>query len=700
VTRLFGLVASFVVFSGPLVAQDSLRIIRGLDFEGNRSIGDANLSAAISTTNSSWFARTPPFKWLGLGEKREFDEIEFRRDVLRLILYYRQSGFLEVQVDTVVQRNENNVNVKFVIKEGPPILVTSMKVTGLDSVQGRRQIVEELPLVEGKRFNRFLLQASSDSLLQRLRNKGYPSVEVFRNYAVDRVKRSATVSLDVVPGTQARIGPISVEGSGQVDSVFIRQLLTLRPGSRYSQERLFESQRKLYQTELFRLATVKVDSTQWHAGDSIVPLAVSVTDGPPHRIRSAVGYATEDCFRGGLGWTDRNLLHTGRLFDISGKVSKVGVGRPTDWGLENSICSGLVDDTIGSSLLNYNVTASVRQPRFFSPVIAGTFGVFAERRSEFAVYRREEIGMSLSLLRENYQRVPITLGYRLSYGRTTATPATFCAFFNACTPADAQRLAERRVLGVVGLGVAWPRSDNPLDPSRGHVYSVEAAHSSAITGSDALQDFTRFTGDASWYQQLGRDVVLSWHLRAGIMFAPEITLSTSSGNFIPPEERYYAGGPNDVRGYNRNELGPVVYTIVRDSLTPELQDSLNDGTARPDFSATGGNSLGIAQVELRVPSPIWPRRIRLAAFVDAGALWERGRTDVAPFAIRITPGAGIRLATPLGPARFDVGYNPYDRPPGALYLQRSDGSLVLAQTDFEQKRGSKFTFHFTFGQAF
>ena len=34
------------------------------------------------------------------------------------------------------------------------------------------------------------------------------------------------------------------------------------------------------------------------------------------------------------------------------------------------------------------------------------------------------------------------------------------------------------------------------------------------------------------------------------MFAPKVILDSASGNFIPPEERYYAGGPNDVRGYN------------------------------------------------------------------------------------------------------------------------------------------------------
>lgn len=699
-TRLIGLAAGFLLLAGPLGAQDTVRVVRGLTFEGNKSIDSYTLSTTIGTTNSNWFARTPPFKWIGLGEKREFDEIELRRDVLRLMLYYRQSGFLSATVDTVVRREPKDVYVKFVIKEGPPIVVTSVAVSGLDSVSNSDKVMQDLPLEVGKPFNRFLFQASSDSIVRRLKNRGYPSAEVFRSYSVDREKRTATVSLNAIPGGRARVSTIKVQGSERVDSVFIRQLLTLKGGQRYSEERLFESQRKLYQTELFRLATVKIDSTGFEANDTLVPLEVTVADGQSHRIRSAIGYGTQDCFRGGVGWTDRNLLHTGRLFDISGRVSKVGVGRPTNWDLENSICSGLKEDTIGSSKLNYNVTAQVRQPRFFSPIIAGTLGLYAERRSEFTVYRREEIGMSAALVRENYRRVPVTLAYRLSYGNTTASPATFCAFFNACTPTDARRLAERRVLGVIGVGVVWPRSNNPLDPSRGHLYSFEAAHSSGVTGSDPFQDFTRFTGDLAWYQVLGRDVVLSMHLRGGIIFAPQITLDSASGNFIPPDERYYAGGPNDVRGYNRNELGPLVYVYPADTLTAGLLDSLNRGIVNPRFSATGGNSLGVGQVELRVPSPIWPRRIRLAVFVDAGALWERGKTDISPFAIRITPGFGVRLGTPLGPARLDVGYNGYDQAPGALYLQRTDGTLILAQNNFVQKRNSHFTFHFSFGQPF
>ncbi len=689
----------------PAAAQESAPVVRSLAFDGNHAIPDYNLSIAIGTTNSSWFARKWYVRWLGLGEKRYFDPVEFRRDVLRLTLFYRQSGFMEVKVDTLVRRDGRDIHLRFLITEGPPIVVRSMKVTGLDTIAKAHELAQDLPLREGAPFNRFLFQASADSIISRLRNRGYPAAEVFRNYAVDREKRVATVSLDVAPGPYSRFGSIRVEGATKVDTTFIRQLLSTRPGQPFAQQDIFQSQRKLYQTELFRLATVTIDSSRYQVDSAVVPMAVLVSEGRPHRVRSSLGFATNDCFRGGAGWTSRNLFNTGRLFDLSARVSKVGVGRPFDFGLDNSLCKSLRSDTIGSSKANYNVTAAIRQPRFFTPTITGTLSLFAERRSEFQIYRREEVGTSLALTRETARRVPMSLSYRLAYGATEASAATFCAFFNACTPQDAIRLRQKRMLGIVTAGISWPRQNNPLDPSRGHLYAFDVSHSSRFTGSAALQDFTRITGDVAWYRTIGSSggTVLSWHLRGGAIFAPKVSLDSASGNFIPPEQRFYAGGPNDVRGYDRNELGPVVYVVnavdTLDVTGARTLAQVDSGNIRPRFSATGGNTLAIGQLELRIPSPIWGERLRLALFVDAGTLYERGKTNLAPVRVRITPGMGLRLNTPLGPARFDVAYNGYDQPPGALYLQLNN-SLTLLRPDYVQQRKSRLTYHFSFGQPF
>ena len=131
--------------------------------------------------------------------------------------------------------------------------------------------------------------------------------------------------------------------------------------------------------------------------------------------------------------------------------------------------------------------------------------------------------------------------------------------------------------------------------------------------------------DYSWYRPIARDVVFSWRVRGGVIFAPTVDVATQSGNFIPPEQRFYAGGPNDVRGFERNELGPVVYVVPKGEV--DIAAAAGSGD-RPRFgarsAATGGNTLAVGNIELRVPSPVFSSRLRLAAFVDAGGVWERG----------------------------------------------------------------------------
>jgi outer membrane protein assembly factor BamA len=376
-------------------------------------------------------------------------------------------------------------------------------------------------------------------------------------------------------------------------------------------------------------------------------------------------------------------------------VSKVGVGAPLDWGFANNICGASRNDTIGSSKLNFYLGASVRRPAFLSPNNAVTVSIFKERRSEYKVYLREETGASIAFTRTTpRRRDPLSLTYTLSYGRTEATAQSFCAFFNACTSDVISPLRENRVLATITASGNFPRVNSQIDPTRGSIASLELTHSSKYIGSSSLQQFTRGVAGMAWYRPLSRSVVLSWRIKGGLIVSPNVDVASGSGAFIPPEQRFYAGGPNDVRGYDRNELGPVVYVIPQSAVGPVI----NPDSVR--VAATGGNSLAIANVELRVPSPVWGSRLRLAAFVDAGGVWRRGGNERAP--IRVTPGVGLRIATPLGPARLDVAYNPYKLQPGALYQFDAAGNLtpVVGQGSYVLPRKGKFTFHIAVGQPF
>ncbi len=691
--------------AAPMGAQDAPRIVRKLAFEGNRSISNEVLASAISTTNSSWFARAFLIRSLGLGEKRTFDEQEFKRDVVRLGVLYRRSGYPQAQIDTVLRRKPENIYITFRITEGEPIRVTTLDVLGLDTLpeKVRRETLVDLPLQVGDPFNRFIMQATADTIARRLRDRARPSARVFTGFETNTDAETAVVTFDVAPGRRAVIGDVSVTGTKRIEPQLVRNLLIASPGRPYSQDELFQSQRNLYSADLFRFATVNIDSTRFQPTADSVPLIVQVSEARRRRIRGGLGYGTDDCFRGSLGWTTRNFLGSGgRILDLTSRLSKVGVGRPFDWGLDNSICGNSREDSVGSAKVNFSLGASIRRPAFLSPNNTIAVSLFTERRSEFKVYLRQETGTTVTLRRETpRRRIPLSLAYTLSYGRTEATAESFCASFNACTPDVVSLLRQNRVLATLTAAGTLPRVNNALDPSRGSLASAEVTWSSRFLGSSSFQQFVRAVADYSWYRPLARDVVFSWRVRGGAIFAPTVDVATQSGNFIPPEQRFYAGGPNDVRGFERNELGPVVYVVPKGEADTAALQGRPINPDRVTVAATGGNTLAVGNVELRVPSPVFSSRLRLAAFVDAGGVWQRG-ADISAAVIRVTPGIGLRLATPLGPARLDVAYNPYRLQAGTLFQVDQSGALspVPGQDSYVLGRSRKFTYHVAVGQAF
>ena len=71
--------------------------------------------------------------------------------------------------------------------------------------------------------------------------------------------------------------------------------------------------------------------------------------------------------------------------------------------------------------------------------------------------------------------------------------------------------------------------------------------------------------------------------------------------------------------------------------------------------------------------------------------------------VRVTPGAGLRITTPLGPVRMDVAYNAYSLEPGTLLLQ-TDSTLVELPVTYQRSPPTSFwrrlVLQFAIGQAF
>lgn len=686
----------------PLRAQDAPLIVRGLRFKGNHALDVTQLSTAIATTNSSWFARAGIVRWMGLGEKRAFDQVEFERDVLRVTLLYRKSGYMSVVVDTLVRRTAKDIYITFLITEGPPVRLDSLTILGLDSVAKPGAVTQDLPLRPGDPFSRILLDATSDTLVRRLRDRGYPDAIAFQSFERDKTELAASAAIELQTGPLSDVSGIGISGTKRISPDVVRSLLATRPGQLFSQEDLYRSQRNLYRSELFNFAAVRIDSAAYDPASDSVPLTVRVTESKPRRARGSAGYATEDCIRLGAGITFRDFAGHGQVLDVTGRLSKIGVGAPTDWGLEQGfLCSQLEPDTLGSSEVNYRLAVSLRRPAFLSPHNTLSTSVFADRRSDYLVYLREEVGAGLSLNRETRRQARLALTYAYTYGSTRASPASFCVSLDVCSAEDIERLSADQGLGALGASASFPKVNNPLDPTRGERTTLQALVSAQVLGSSETQQFIQLVADRAWYRAISRQTVLSFRLRAGAMWAPLTTFSDASQptNYIPPANRFYAGGPNDVRGYQLNGLGPINYLIDNDTVAVDTTDlagtPIPPGTVR--YSPIGGNMLGVGNVEFRLPSPVAGRFLRWVAFVDAGVLWDRYQNTPQ---IRVTPGMGLRLVTPLGPVRLDVGYNGYSQQPGALYLSQNDAVYKIRDAYTPSGNPDRFVFHFAVGQPF
>jgi outer membrane protein assembly complex protein YaeT len=701
-----------------------------IDFRGNQTFSEAELEVAIATTPSSFWRRVGLF----FGATRCLDRVEFQRDVLRLRLFYRQRGFYEASVDTTVTPDDpGHVNIRFDIVEGPPVLIDTLRVTGLDTLRDGPRLARQLEQMLGGRFDLQELQRRVAAILDRLRDEGYARAEVLRGYEVDELRDRATVDLQFLPGRVMRIARIDVEIQPregkrlEIPEAEVRRLISLRVGELYREQDLFRSQRDLYQLETYAHVEIRLaaDSLQ-PPGDSLLAVRVLLSEAAMHTVRLGAGWATLDCFRAQGRFVDRDFIGGARRLEVNGRLSKIGVGYPLD-GVEQ-LCASQVRNDVFSDTVNYYAGATVRQPLLFGLRLSPTLTLFSERYSELDAYlRRTTIGGVASVTRETRPRTPLTLAYQLEYGRTQAADAVFCAVFNVCELQAISALTRNTQLATGRVSLSRDRTDNLYDPRRGDIVRLEWRHSSALIGSDFR--FNKWTGEANWYKGLSPGITFASRLQIGGVLA----LGTLEGadDFVPPQERMYGGGPNSVRGYRQNELGPLVYLVDEggarvDSILPS-GDTLfvaDDTIGVIRTSPTGGNALAIVNLEMRMRPPFLRELLQFALFVDGGQVYRRRAETVRLDQFRWTPGVGLRIGSPVGPIRFDLAYNRYAQQRGPAYVIVPDqitgnpsrlrcvspgntlpnGFGEGCPASFTPRRDDSFfqklTFHFSIGQAF
>ena len=696
------LTAALLSLPSVLVAQSSEcdpgeREVRSLKFRGNHAYRGSELALRVSTTPSSFARRT----FRVFGKRRCLDSDELRLDVGRLRLFYNRHGYYSAAVDTSVVANaDSSVRVTFLINEGPPVLVDTLRITGLDSITAPIASTNELDLRPGVVFDRTRLQAAIDSIKTRLRDNGFPRADVAASYTVfDTIGHRARVSLEVIPGQRARIGEIRVfddplPGAPRrlSDSTVLR-LLSVSSGDEYSEHALEDAQRELYQSDLFRHVEVRLapDSVQPKADSTRVTLDVELRENFVRQVDTEVGWAVLDCFKGRALLVDKNFLGEARRLELTAQVSKIGHAENTRFA-DGKLCSSDMDKDPFSSEVNYFLSSTFRLPTLFGLRGSPAISVYSERRGEYQAYLRTTIlGGEASLTRELRHELPLRVAYSLEYGRTDAQPALLCAVFNRCdSESRALLTGKNRPLAVASAHLDRLRADSPVNPRSGTALRLDLRGAAKAIGSDDDLQFIKGLADGSYYRPVTPGITFAARLRLGTVLGRNFSFGDTVG-FVPPEERLYAGGAASVRGFQQNEVGDLIY-IAEDAprQTPATAaDTVFFEDTTGEFRRVvpvGGNSLIVANLELRFRSAIYPELIQYTVFLDGGSVWNRGYPGngvpaLSTFSLkrlRWTPGAGVRVFTPVGPFQMNVGYNPYPRPAGAIFFDQAPNEQGFA----------------------
>jgi outer membrane protein insertion porin family len=664
--------------------------VRNLSFTGVKHVDQHDLSKHISTRESQcrslliqpfcWFSHSPT-----LVDRYYLDRTEFRRDVLRIRLYYWKRGYRDAIVDTtVVETGPRQVHITFAITEGEPTRVRKIAIS-YDTTLMRAKTRNRLTLLHaGDPLDLIQLDSMRVMFQNALWDEGYGDAVVDTTVLVDPERRLADVGLLLTANRPTTIGRVTISGNDKVSVGTILNSLTFNTGDLYRRKDILQSQRNLYESNLFRLAAIDVPPQY----DSVKNVNIDVTEAPMHDAQVGPGFSNLDFLQVRAHYSAYNLLGGARRLDIDGTVGNLFARSLAGRGFFEDVrrdvaCSN--DETCHNLMdpepylqPTYNASINFRQPAFLQrPPDQAAIGAFAHRTSNPGVFIDRGYGGQVTATHVLAPRTPISLNYRYELNRVEASDVYFCVNFGVCDTPSIGALRSHQSLSPLTLTGFIDRSDEPFSPTKGYVTRLDLEHASGLTLSDYR--YNRAFLDAAIYgHKSGTRNVYSAHLRLG--FVRPLGTGPDAG-LLHPRKRFYAGGANSVRGYAEGQLGPRVLTIYDSTLIAHNAgncaatmtsivncDPNAPGLSNNDFVSQplGGTSLIEGSVEYRFPLDFgqWSRHFVGAVFVDGGIVGSgtieglQSLGDIIRGTGAITPGFGFRYESPVGPIRVDFGINP------------------------------------------
>ena len=627
--------------------------LRDINIVGNTVYPDDVIREGWESNTSNWLS------WYKRDD--QYSREKLSGDLEKLTDYYLDRGYVDFNVESTqvtISPDKKDMFLTANVVEGKIYKVSGVSVSGETIVP--KEDVEKLLLIRsGNTFSRQLLTATNDRITAMLGNIGYAFAEVDPVPTVSRDDQEISIDFVVKPGPRVQIRRMEIKGNVRTADEVVRRELRQFENTWYSQAALDRSKVRLQRLGFFE--TVEIEQEPVAGRPDQVDVIINVKERNSGSFVFGLGYQQLYGLTASVQLSENNFLGTGNRMSVA--VQNNSYSKRISFSYTNPY---FTEDGLS---LGYNVSYSDYNQGDFNTARYTSTNFNAEAVMGIPLSETDSIQFALG-----YDKIDLTT----TVGSTPlplieylddvlGTEPYFPCFDvdddnNPDTPSTDDDGTAGPDTQVCGFNQTWPvqqiraqagwgrdsRNDYLL-PTRGTYHRVGAEFS--FPGSDIA--YYKLSYQFEHYRPLNSWLVLK--------IGTDLGYGDSYGNTgdagMPFFKNFYVGGPQSVRGYEANTLGPSYGTCV--PVAPAT-------TCVPSYLQPLGGSLKVAGTfELLFPKLFNARGTRLSAFLDygnafAGSFDYSGYTDPAAGAVfgaekfnlsslRASVGVALQWQAPVGP---------------------------------------------------
>jgi outer membrane protein insertion porin family len=623
--------------------------IRQINIVGNEAFDDDELREEfkLDTPNMlSWYRQDDRYS-------RE----ELSGDIEKLRSYYMDRGYANMDVESTqvaISPDKEDIFITLNVKEGDVYRVSDVKIAG-NLVVPEEDLRAMVTVRRGDIFSRKQITTTTELMQLRLGQDGYAFAKIDPVPKENPQTKEIELTFLVDPGNRAYVRNINFTGSTGINDDVLRREMRQMEGGYLSNAAVERSKQRLQR--LPYIEKVEVETNPVPGTPDLVDVVFDVKEGLPGQFSGGIGYSESQSVLLNGSFVHSNFMGTGNRVAAevnAGQYSKV-------FSLSHTDPYTTIDGVARTISATYRRLSQFTTASSDFETETGTLGLdYGWPISEF-----QSLRVGVAAQRSDLFTDP----------NNSAAEALFWVQNNGDTYTENNRV------GVPPITITYygTRFDT-FEVSAG--WSFDSRNRAIFADRGARHRFSTgytFPGSDIEYYSVNYDYLQFIPLGKWLTFMvnSEVSYGDSLGDTtsLPPYRRFFAGGPESVRGFRESRLGP------------------KDSFGNP----YGGNFKFTNQFELLLPMPEKFRNsARFSAFFDIGNVFSTddvqfvGRDGVTPvdydFAfdkLRYSTGLAVQWMAPLGVFRFSY----------AFPLNEQAGNAVEYPDETEG-------FQFSIGQAF